>query len=81
MAQTEIGWPFAFIAWETTSRAGQKGQNDLRSALLYSHPVSAQVARQRCPILQPGDRSITGCQPFSKRTSLLCSIGDISTLH
>jgi hypothetical protein len=81
MAQTEMDWPFAFIALGTTSRADQKGQNDLRSALPYSHPVGAQVARQRCPILQPGDQSVTGCQPFAKGTSLLCRKGDISILH
>ena len=80
MAQTKMDAAFAFIAWGTTSRADQKGQNDLRSALPYSHPVGAQVARQRCPILQPGDRSITACQPLAKGTFLLCQKGDISIL-
>lgn len=35
--------------------AGQKqGQSDLHSALPFSHPDGAQVARQRCPILHLG---------------------------
>lgn len=89
MAQTEMDRLFAFIAFWTASRAEAKepalykvkGQNKLRSALLYSLPGGAQVARQRCPILHPGDGSISPDQPFAKGTSLLCRLGDISTLH
>jgi len=66
MAQTEVNWPFAFIALGTTSRADQKGQNDHRSALPYSHPVGAQVARQRCPILRAGMYSLSPAAQHAK---------------
>jgi len=36
MVQTEMDRLFAFIAFWTTSRADARGQNKLRSALLYS---------------------------------------------
>jgi len=80
MAQIETGQAFAFIALQTSSRVDTKGQNELRSALLYSHSSGAQVARQRCPILRSSERSVSDCLPFEKGTSLLWIFGDISTL-
>ncbi len=73
MSQTELIQAFAFSALETSGRAKQKGQNNLRSALPYSHLIGARIARQRCPVLQSGGRSINACQPLAKGTSLLCS--------
>jgi hypothetical protein len=96
MAQTEIEPRFAFIAFWAASRAippkagrvKAKGQNILRSALLFSHWIGARVARQHCSILQPSGKSVSDYPPFakgdvpsvSKGTSLLCKPGDISTL-
>jgi len=87
---TQSDWlpHFAFSALGAASRATVKepawhkvkGQNPVSSALLYSHLVGARVARQRCPILQPGRMSLSPYQPYAKGTSLLCRIGDISTL-
>jgi hypothetical protein len=93
MPQIEIDQRFAFFAFWAASRAKRahtkaKGQNIHCSALLFSHRVGAQVARQRCPILQPSGKSLSHPSPFakadvrslSKGTSLLCKSGDISTL-
>jgi len=77
MAQIELERLFAFIAFGATGRAGQ---NDARPALPYSRWVGARVARQRCPILHPSRWSLPDYPPFAKGTSLLCIIGDISTL-
>jgi hypothetical protein len=52
MAQTEIERQFAFIAFWAASRATPskaKGQNILRSALLFSHWIGAQVASRSIP--------------------------------
>jgi len=96
MAQTEIEQRFAFIAFWAASRATPpktrgakaKGQNILRSALLFSHWIGARVARQQRSILQSSGKSVSDHCPFakgvalrtSKGTSLLCKPGDISTL-
>lgn len=86
MAQIETDRLFAFSAFWATSRADAKGQNQVRSALLYSRSGGARVARQRgsilpsCPILQPGNWSVTYRQPCAKGTFLLWKTGDISTL-
>ena len=80
MAQIEIKRLPAFSAFRATGRAEAKGQNQVRSALPYSRWVGARVARQRCPILHPSRWSLPDYPPFAKGTSLLCIIGDISTL-
>jgi hypothetical protein len=73
MAQTNwVVLLFAFIAFWASSRADAIGQNLVRSALLYSHSDSAQVARQRCLILYPNLVGIAFFLPFVKGTSLLC---------
>lgn len=72
---------FAFIAFETSNRAVNNGQMDFSSALSFCLLLGAQVARQRCPILQSGIVSLALFSPFAKGTFLLCKLGDISTLH
>jgi hypothetical protein len=81
MSMTDSARAFAFTALPTSSRAEQKGQNHLRSALPYSHLIGARVARQRCPILQSGTRSIFAYQPLSRGHLYFADLGDISTLH
>jgi len=44
----------------------ERGQNGVRSALLYSHRIGALVARQRSHILQPGNFSVARCQDFAR---------------
>jgi len=80
MAQIEADQTLAFIALQTASRTDTKGQNQIHSALLYSHSSSAQVARQRGPTLRSSGWSVSDHQPFAKGTSLLWFFGDISTL-
>lgn len=80
MPMINLPLPFAFIAFLTSGRADKNGQSFVHSALPFSHPVGAQVARQRCPIFQPGFVSLSFISPCAKVTFLLCSLGDISTL-
>lgn len=80
MSMSKSSAPFAFIAFETSNRAVNNGQMDFSSALSFCHLLGAQVARQRCPILQPGLVSLSLFSPFAKGTFLLCKLGDISTL-
>ena len=54
MALIDVRRFHAFIAFETSGRADYEGQNFFSSALPFSHPGDARVARQRCPILRPG---------------------------
>ena len=81
MAQIETDRLFAFIAFWATSRADAKGQNEVRSALLYSRWAGARAARQRCPVLQLSHGSLPYYPPCAKGTFLLCKTGDISTLR
>ena len=80
MAQTDFGRAFEFIAFWATNRAETNGQRSCLSALLFCHSGGAQVALQRCPILRSSSRIVSPYSPFAKGTSLLCNIGDISTL-
>lgn len=80
MSMSNSLFPFAFIALGTSDRAVKNGQMDFSSALSFCHLLGAQVARQRCLILQPGPVSLSFFSPFAKGTFLLCTVGDISTL-
>ncbi len=81
MAQTEIGWPLSF-ALSAKNWAEIKEQSDHRSA-----QSSASCRRSGCSPAEPypphkcQDSTIPAFPPFAKGTSLLCRIGDISTLH
>ena len=80
MSMNNSSSPFAFIAFGTSDRTVKNGQMDFSTALSFCHLLGAQVARQRCPILQPGFVSLSFSPPFEKGTFLLCNLGDISTL-
>jgi hypothetical protein len=89
MAQTEIGWPLS-LSLSAKNWAERKEQSKPRSAqssasCRRSEPVQSE-AWDRSPALpypphECQESTTPAYPPFSKGTSLLCRIGDISTLH
>jgi hypothetical protein len=81
MAQTEIGW-LVSLSLSAKNWAEIKEQSGHRSAQSL-----ASCRRSGCSPAEPypphecQDSTIPGYPPFAKGTSLLCRIGDISTLH
>lgn len=81
MAQTEMGWPVS-LSLSAKNWAETKEQSDLRSA-----QSSASCRRSGCSPAEPypphecQESTISAYSPLAKGTSLLCRIGDISTLH
>ncbi len=81
MAQTEIGWPVS-LSLSAENWTETKEQSDHRSA-----QSSASCRRSgRSPALpypphECYESIISNYSSLAKGTSLLCRIGDISTLH
>jgi len=81
MAQIEIGRPLSFSLL-AKNRAETKEQSPLSSAL-----SSASCRRSGCSPAEPypphecQESTISAYSSLPKGTSLLCRIGDISTLH
>jgi hypothetical protein len=81
MAQTKMDRPVS-LSLSAENRVLTKEQSALRSAL-----SSASCRRSGCSPAEPypphecHQSTRSSYPPFAKGTSLLCTIGDISTLH
>jgi hypothetical protein len=81
MAQTKLDQPLSF-SLSAENRVLTKEQSPLSSAL-----SSASCRRSGCSPAEPypphecHEFTISDYSPLAKGTSLLCRIGDISTLH
>ncbi len=81
MAQTEIGWPVSF-SLAAKNWAETKEQSVLRSAQSSaSRRRSGRSPAWPYPPHECHESTMPAYPLFPKGTSLLCRIGDISTLH
>jgi hypothetical protein len=82
MPQTEMDWPVS-LSLPAKNRAASKEQSPFGSALSSALVSALGVALQRCsyPPHECQESTMTFYHPSAKGTSLLCRIGDISTLH
>jgi hypothetical protein len=81
MAQTEIGWPLS-LSLSAKNWTQNKEQSKPRSAQsLASCRRSGRSPALPYPPHKCQESTTPAYLPFSMGTSLLCRIGDISTLH
>ncbi len=81
MAQTEIGWPLS-LSLLAENWAETKEQSAVRSAQsLASCRRSGRSPALPYPPHECYESTISNYSSLAKGTSLLCRIGDISTLH
>lgn len=82
MAQIECGH-WVSLSLSAKNRAESQEQSVICSALSSALVSALGVALQRCsyPPHERLESTMTSYPPFAKGTSLLCRLGDISTLH